>query len=249
MQQATPTFNLSGALESASSLIPGGSLVTGALNAVQGLFGQQSYRVPFGAENNAAAPHRQYQYLDMSDWESDVAQDYVKWAVANRCAVEDIEGANYVSRRNSGHDWNQIIAWWRGHNETLLQDLAQFRAENPGLGMPVASMVPSSLAPIPAYQPSPVPMPSSVAFTMSQAGYQPAQSLTTGIGGTLGPYIDAGLTGAQEAITNVGLNTEAGKAATDQGAIEFLKNRWYIPLGIVVVITGLVVALLTGRRK
>lgn len=263
---SNPSGAVSSLVESGVNFIPGvGPLLSGFAGQVAGSitrFIGGNPRVPFGKEANDAAPHRQEGYLDMSAFAQDNGNEYARWALENNCTVEDIEGANGYERRISGHSWEQVVAWWRNHPETLQYDLKGFFAENPRLkGAGPVGAFPTSAAVLPSYLPTRVPLSTSESFA-SGLGFagggvspkftysdalssppQPASSLTAM------ELLKAALDGAKTGVTGKVLDTPEGRKATDQGALEFLKNRWYIPLALVVVITGLLVAVLTGRRR
>lgn len=140
---STPTSSIEGlvtnlASGAVSSIPLVGGLASGLVNLVGGSFGGNP-RVPFGTERNATAPHRQDGYLDLSNFAEDDGLSYVGWAKQAGVTVEDIEGANRVSRRNSGNSWENVVAWWRNHPETLRQDLAQYLAES-GKGSAIEPM-------------------------------------------------------------------------------------------------------------
>lgn len=269
---SNPSGAVSSLVEQGVNFIPGvGPLLSGfagqAAGAITKFLGGNP-RVPFGKDANNAAPHRQEGYLDMTDWAQDNGNEYARWAIQNNCTVEDIEGANGFERKRSGNSWEIVVVWWRTHPETLQSNLAGFFAENPRLkgGGPMA-LTPTSFAPVPSYQPTALPLTTSQAYANSLAGGQlPTFAFTGGGGGltyvtapvnpsapapaalSMSDLLKAAWEGAKGGVTGEVLKTPEGQKATDQGAIEFLKNRWYIPLGLVVVITGLVVALFSRRR-
>jgi hypothetical protein len=262
----------SSAVSGAVSFIPGvGPLLSGFAGSAAGAitkFLGGSPRVPFGKAANDAAPHRMEGYLDMSGFAQDNGNEYARWAIENNCTVEDIEAANGLNRAASGHSWEQVTAWYRSHPEQLRSDLAAFFAANPRLkGAGPAAVTPASVLATPQYQPQPLPMPTSQAFS---GGFNPSGLGFVGTAaspkftyvdsmGAAGPapagqqlsasdLLKAALEGAKTAVTGKFLETPEGKKATDQGAVEFMKSRWYIPLGLVALIVGLAVAAF-GRRR
>lgn len=256
--------------ETAVNFIPGvGPLLSGVAgniaSAVTRFLGG-SPRVPFGREANDAAPHRQEGYLDMTAFAQDNGNEYARWALLNNCTVEDIEGANGYNRRMSGNSWENVVSWWRTHPETLESDLRGFFAANPRFkGAGISAVIRSSSAPLPSYQPGAAPLSTSQLYASLAGGAMGGPFVFPGGGNgalnfdavpstpqplalTAGDLLKAALNGAKNGVTDKFMDTPAGRDAQDKGAIEFFKNRWYIPLGLVVVITGLVVALFTRRR-
>jgi hypothetical protein len=230
--------------------IPGAGLAGQVIDWLGGLGGGG---IPMGSTEFDGLHSPTLPALQASSMKAPEAGIRRAYALGLRISVEEVDAMMHAdANRNRSGDMSYIENAWRATNlDNARMQMRAYNVENPLNQIHEGELGPRS-AYGSSYVPTAPPVPSSAnvqpPFSLSLTPLPSSQAFTSGIGGTIGPYIDAAITGAQDGITNVGLNTEAGKKATDQGAVEFLKNRWYIPLAIVSLIVGLAVALITKRK-
>jgi hypothetical protein len=264
---------VSSLVQTGVGFIPGvGPLLSGFAGSVAGSitkFIGGNPRKRFSAEASAAAPHRPgaspTSLYDQNFNEED-GNDFARWAIQNGVTVEDIGDSISVDIRATGHSWLDVVSWYRSHPETIKANLAQLFRENPELRSSAAALVPTSAAPLTPYQPQPLPLPTSQLYANSLvAGTSAFTGGGSGLTYTLAPasanaaaaaappltikdLLNAAMIGAKDGVTGKVMDTPAGRAAQDKGAIEFFKNRWYIPLALFGLISGLCVALFMKRK-
>jgi hypothetical protein len=242
--------------------VPGGvagSLAGAALQGLGNLFGGGGGTGPGRAGEDGVVhrpAHLNTSYSPFSPADRFNTQEidaFKRVAAANSVYHEDVVGAFWWDKDRPGANspsFQSVYQWWTNNNgpQHAAWALGEWFKQHPELQAAARGAAQahqqqgaggsSSTAPTSAYQPQLPPAPSSQAFAVGGVN----------IGGLLGDILTGGVRGAQTGVTDVILNTPQGQQAQDQGAIEFFKRRWYIPLALVALIGGLFVKAFSGRK-
>jgi hypothetical protein len=231
-------------LLSAAGNIAGGPIVGQVLGAVGSLFGSGPppvFRVDYGIDWLQPDMRKVHEGL-MRQWNLSFLQ------------VRNIIGFEYerLGKRIRG-EWEQLVwSFWgiNGENMTTTFKAAMDRYNatlyNPPVvpasvfaAAPAAAVV--SAIPATVFTAPVAPVVSAFAATPSAGSpilppVRPAVDANKGLFGALGDAIvKGGISGAAGVLGD----TEYGQTVKNEGAVQFLKDNWYIPVGVFSLIAGL----------